>query len=155
MTRLRPAAALAGFALLAHLSSGCCGPRPLLGRLNYCGPVLNRPLFVANPHAAPVGMGVAAPHVEMGGYPVGLPVGGGAPGCASCGGGAPVGMAPGGYPHDAYAHGPVGLPPGQFAVGGVPPQFTGYPTTVISPPTQLGGPSVSRELPPPQMMPKQ
>ena len=152
MTRLRPAAALAGFALLAHLSSGCCGPRSLLGRLNYCGPTLNRPLFVAAPQP------VALPHAEAGGYPVGLPVGGGAPGCAGCGGGAPVGVAPGGYPHDAYAHGPVGLPPGQFAVGGVPPQFTGYPTTVISPPAPLGGPmggpSVSRELPPPQIMPK-
>ncbi len=159
MTRLRPAAALAGFALLAQLSSGCCGPRPLLGRLNYCGPVLNRPLFVANPHAAPVGVAVAAPHAEVGGYPVGLPVGGGAPGCASCGGGgAPIGMAPGGYPHDAFAHGPVGGPPGQFAVG-VPPQFTGYPTTVIGQPAPLGGPTggpnVSRELPPPQIMPKQ
>ena len=163
MTRLRPAAALAGFALLAHLSSGCCNQRPLLGRLNDCGPVLNRPLFVANPHAAPVGMAASAP-VEVGGYPVGLPVGGGAPGCAGCGGGAPVGgapvgVAPGGYPHDAVAHGPVGLPPGQFAVGGVPPQFTGYPTTVVSPPAPLGGhmggPSVSRELPPPQIMPKQ
>lgn len=159
MTRLRPAAALAGFALLAHLSSGCCGPRPLLGRLNYCGPVLNRPLFVANPHAAPVGVAVAAP-VEMGGYPVGLPAGG-APGCAGCGGGAPVAAAPVGYPHDAYAHGPVGGPPGQYAVG-VPPQFTGYPTTypttVISQPAPLGGPTggpnVSRELPPPQIMPK-
>lgn len=155
MTRLRPAAALAGFALLAYLSSGCCYQRPLLGRLNYCGPVLNRPLFVPNGHAAPVGVPVAAP-ADFGGYPVGLPVGGGAPGCASCGGGGPVGVAaPGGYPHEAYAHGPVGLPPGQFA--GVPPQFTGYPTahptTVLGQPAPLGGPNVSRELPPPQIMP--
>ena len=150
MTLRRPTAALAGFTLLALVSSGCCNTRPLFSRLNYCGPVLNRPLFVANPHAAPVGMAASAP-VEFGGYPVGVPVGGGAPGCASCGGGAPVGVAPG-YPQDAFAH---AAPPGHAMVGGVPPQFTGYPTPVMGQPVPLGGPSVSRELPPPTMMPKQ
>ena len=149
MTRLRPAAALAGFALLAQLSSGCCVQRPLFGRMNYCGPVLNRPLFVPSAHATP-----AAAPVELGGYPVGA----GAPGCVGCGVGAPIGMAaPGGYPHDAYAHGSVGAPPNQFALGGVPPAFTGYPTTVLTQPLPLGGPTagpnVSRELPPPQVMP--
>lgn len=151
MTRLRPAAALAGFALLAHFSSGCCYQRPLLGRLNYCGPVLNRPLFVANPHTPTAGVPAGIP-VESAGYPVGVPVSGGAPGCAGCGSGAPIGMAPG-VPQDIHAHGPVGLPP-HLVAGGVPPPFTGYPAPVMGPPTPLGGPNVSRELPPPQMMPK-
>ena len=150
MTRLRPAAALAGFALLAHLSSGCCYQRPLLGRLNYCGPVLNRPLFVGNPHTPTVGVPAGIP-VESAGYPVGVPVGG-APGCAGCGSGAPIGMAPG-VPHDLHAHAPVGLPP-QYAGGSVPPPYTGYPTPVMSPPTALGGPTLSQQLPPPQVMPR-
>ena len=146
----RTAAALVGLAVLSQVSSGCCAQRPLFSRLRYCGPVFNRPLLAGPVVGAPVGVPVEV------GAPVGVPVGlHGAPGCASCGGG-PVAAAPvaypAGYPHDGFAHAP-GLPPGHVVAGGVPPQFTGYP--VIGQPTQLGGPTISKELPPPTAMPKQ
>jgi len=150
VTLRRSSAALAGFALLAQLSSGCCNPRPLFGRLG-CGPVFNRPLFASGPLLA----SPASAAVDYGGhpgYPVGVPVGmpAGTPGCAGCGAG-PVGAAPGGYPHDAYAH---AAPPGPMMAGA--PPFTGYPS-MVSPPVPLGGPVVgggSTQLPPPQVMPK-
>lgn len=157
MTLRRSTAALIGLAVLSQLPSGCCHPRPLLGRLNYCGPVFNRPLLAGGPVFGGVPAASVGVPVEMGGhagYPVGMPVGGGQPGCAGCGAG-PIGMAPGGYPQDGFAHA-AGMPAGHVVTGGVPPQFTGYPTaTGIGQPAPLGGPVVSTQLPPPTVMPKQ